>query len=81
MSDVTETLTRGGFVPSETSSRTLIVVSVYSKERMAINGVERFVSFSPTKTLVSSENEISNSTITKQLNIAGEDLLKMLREN
>lgn len=57
MSDVTETLTSGGLAPSETSSKTLIVVSVYSKERIAIKGDERFVSFSPTNTLVSSEKE------------------------
>ena len=59
-SDVTEILTRGGFAPSETSSRTLTVVSVYSKDRIAINAEGKIVSFSATNTFVSSEIKKQN---------------------
>ena len=63
-SDVTEILTSGGLAPSETSSRILIVVSLYSKDRIAINADGKIVSFSATNTLVSSEKkENKNSKI------------------
>lgn len=69
-SDVTESFTSGGFPPSVTSSRTLTVVSVYSKDRMAISGDSRFVSFWPTNTFVSSE-KVEKSREKRNNNISG----------